>query len=224
MTYSKSLSRKWSVSGQLLVALAGVVAVLVGIVIHHFQTKNWFIAKPLTSDQFQSDNFTIRTIPTTYYNVGELDKVLNGWYNPYRDPSHDLSMEGYIHLFRVSPDSPRPFTFDISKVTAKTQVESFLDPCDYPNSVICKVCLFTPDITKIDSKHDLVNVSEIMATPGNMYSSFARLDDLNSAKFILDSVRIPNLDLKKVNLEHAFIGKSLNMWFLIIYSIKMNRI
>ncbi|RYG67371.1 hypothetical protein EON64_07610 [archaeon] len=175
--------------------VAGAVAVIALYLGHKFQQKSWYTVAPLTHDKFMSTNYTVRTLPTTYYRVGELGKVLNGWYNPNKDPSHDKSMEGYIHLFRLAPDSP-PFTFDLSKVTAKTQVESFMETCSYPESVICKTCAYGKGDPQ-DFTSAVVNVSEIMARPSNMYSSFGKLDDVASVRSVLDSVKIPNLDLTK---------------------------
>eukprot|EP01031_Cornospumella_fuschlensis_P037116 gene37116-45054_t len=197
---SKKLSNCWKVALFLAIFVA-LVAAYLGLC---FQRKSWYTVPPMSPAQFQSTNFTVRDIPTTYYRVGELGKVLNGWYNPYKDPSHDKSMEGYIHLFRPAPDSP-PFTFDVSKVTAMTQVDFFMDTCSYPDSILCKTCAI-PKGDVYDIKSAVVNVSEIMARPSTMYSCFAKLDDIGSVRTLLDAVNIPNLDLTKVNIEHAFIA------------------
>jgi hypothetical protein len=173
-----------------------VLALFLAFVLKEVYRKNWFYAPALSKDTFQSTDFTVMDIPTTYYHVGQLDKVLNGW---YESPNGPLS--GYFQLFRVHPDS-KPYVFDISTITAKTQAEKFLESCDYPESIICKVCLNS----KGPDAHHVLNVSEIFEKPGNFYSSFAKMDDIPSVKNLLYSIQIPNMNYEKMNFEHAFIG------------------
>lgn len=204
MAETQRKSKGLSLCAKIALVFAATILAIGIFLGQRFQSKSWYTAPNLSYDKFLSDNYTTPPIPTTYYKVGELGKVLKSWYVPSENPNHDKSMEGYIHLFRVAPDSP-PFKFDLNKVTAKTQVEFFMDPCPYPESVMCKPCLFSND-NKLKHESTVVNVSDILATPNNMYSSFGKLDDLSSVRSILDAVQIPNLDLSKVNLEHAFIG------------------
>jgi hypothetical protein len=87
----------------------------------------------------------------------------------------------------------------MSLLKASTQVENFMEPCDRMESVICKTCL---DATE----HNIMNVSDIFAKPTNYYSSFGKLDDIPSVKRLVESIAIPDLDIDKMNFEHAFIG------------------
>jgi len=167
-----------------------MLATLLSLGYKEYRRSSWFYAPPLTKDRFPSRSFNVREIPVTYYKVGELGQHIREW--------HQGSMDGYIHIYRVAPDS-KPYSFDLSLLKASTQVERFMEPCNHLESIVCKTCL---DATE----HTIMNVSDIFAAPTNYYSSFGKLDDIPSVKRLVDSIAIPDLDISKMTLEHAFIG------------------
>lgn len=155
------------------------------------QRKSWFLAPPLTKEKFPSRPFEVKTIPTTYYQVGNIGEVLKGWHKP-------KGLEDYIHLYRPDPKGPK-FEFDPSILASKTQVEKFMNPCDRVESVVCKTCATLDE-------HKMINISDLYATPSYYYSSFAKLDNVASIAELVKIVNIPGLEAKNMVLEHAFVG------------------
>lgn len=168
-----------------------MVVTFLAVFYKEYQRTSWFNAKPLTRDLFPSRPFEVKELPITYYKVGELHKVLDTWHK-------GEGLNSYARLYRVAPDS-KPFEFNPEIMTAKAQVEMFMEDCEYPESVICKVCLDK-------SIHHVMNVSEIMSAPTNYYASFAKLDHIPAVQGLIDSLGIPGMDVAKLNFEHAFIG------------------
>lgn len=176
------------------------LAVFLGSCYREYQRKNWFNVKPLQKEQFQSHPFTVLEVPTTYYKVGEIGKVLKGWHK-------GKGLEPYIHLYRPDPNGPK-FEFDLNKLQAKAQFERFDENCTVLESVICKTCVFMND-----EDHVIMNVTEIYKKPTYYYSAFAKLDNMEAIAHSLTAIGIPDVDPKKMILEHAFAGEYLLLPF-----------
>eukprot|EP01039_Chlorochromonas_danica_P001376 gene1376-1497_t len=170
-----------------------LLAVFLGACYREYQRKNWFNAKPLQKEQFQSHPFTVLEVPITYYKVGEIGKVLKGWHK-------GKGLEPYIHMYRPDPNGPK-FEFDLNKLQAKAQFEKFDENCTVLESVICKTCVFMND-----EDHVIMNVTEIFKKPTYYYSAFAKLDNVEAIANSLTAIGIPDVDPKKMILEHAFAG------------------
>lgn len=72
--------------------LAIIVALVIAAIGYQEFQHNWVNMPPLTPDRFPSRPFTVHEIPTTYYQVGELGDVLDGWHK-------GSYLKGYIHLY-----------------------------------------------------------------------------------------------------------------------------
>eukprot|EP01039_Chlorochromonas_danica_P004053 gene4054-4432_t len=167
-----------------------MAVIFCGVVYKEHCRKSWFLAEYLTKEKFPSRPFVVKEFPTTYYKQGEISKVLQGWHK-------GEGLKPYLHLYRLNPSET--FQFDPSVLTTKVQVEKIMNPCDRVASIVCRTCTSM-------SEHKMVNISELFAEPNYYYSSFAKMDYSDVIPKLVETLGIPDLNPKKMNFEHAFVG------------------
>lgn len=187
-----------NILGKALGILTLIIAFYVGY--YFYVLERWEYINSLNPENFKETKYSIRytnDIPTTFYSVGLLGKVLRKW--PH----------GMLHLFRVDPRET--FEFDSSIINSSV-VARKLDPtcqnirlnnCSR-KSVISSNCLF--ELSLSTGEEEVIDASSILSNKKSGYQAqFAKLHNRETVQRIWNSLKLP-FSVKDTTFEHAFIS------------------